>query len=545
MGKRERLAALFDRTGVTSALLASRLRGAPHLSVFSYHRVADPTASYPFDADVVDATPAELDLHVRTIAAHCTPIRIADLVAHVTRGTALPRNAALVTFDDGYLECREVALPILQRHGVPATFFVATRFIEERRLFWWDRIAWAVKRTTRTSMSLERPAPITIDLTSRSSAIEKLTRIIKRTPGIDPDAFVQAVEDGCGVHLAREDEIRAANELLLSWDDVRALRDAGMDVESHTRNHRVIATLDPRAIEDELAWSRDDLRERLGTAPTAIAYPCGRVGESLDVVREAARRTGYSVGFSNSPGPNPPGALDPFAVHRVSLDRGLPASMFRGMLAMPWLEARGASLRVIGITMRLAVLLSLVAPLAVGCASTPTYDFRREPDPRGREYVLGVGDAVRISVWKNAELSTEATIRPDGNVTMPLAGEVVAAGKTPTELKGLVQKKLGEFIHDESAAVTVAVVAVHSYTFTVNGNVEHPGMFSAIPYVTVNDAVSLAGGPNRFASSTLWLIRRDAQGGVRRIPIDYDLVSSGRKPDANLVVLPGDALHIE
>lgn len=194
--------------------------------------------------------------------------------------------------------------------------------------------------------------------------------------------------------------------------------------------------------------------------------------------------------------------------------------------------------------MRSAVFLCL-APLVAGCAGTPAYDFRREPDPRGREYVLGVGDSVRISVWKNAELSTEATIRPDGNVTMPLVGELVAAGKTPTDFKTLVQKKLGEFIHDESAAVTVAVVAVHSYTFTVNGNVERPGMFTAVPFVTVNDAVSLAGGPNRFASSTLWLIRKDAQGGVRRIPIDYDLVSSGRKPDANLVVLPGDSLHVD
>ena len=195
--------------------------------------------------------------------------------------------------------------------------------------------------------------------------------------------------------------------------------------------------------------------------------------------------------------------------------------------------------------MRTVLSLTLSALAATACAGTPTYDFRREPDPRGREYVLGVGDTIRIAVWKNPELSTEVTLRPDGNVTMALVGDVVAAGKTPTELKAAVQKKLGEFVHDESAAVTIAVVAVHSYVFTVNGNVEHPGMFTAVPYVTVNDAVSLAGGPNRFASSTLWLLRKDAQGGLRRIPIDYDAVASGRKPDANLVVLPGDALHVD
>lgn len=195
--------------------------------------------------------------------------------------------------------------------------------------------------------------------------------------------------------------------------------------------------------------------------------------------------------------------------------------------------------------MRTAIVSTLVAVATSGCAGTPAYDFRREPDPRGREYVLGVGDTVKIAVWKNPELSTEATVRPDGNVTMPLVGDVIASGKTPTELKGAVQKKLGEYVHDDSAAVTIAVVAVRSYVFTVNGNVEHPGMFTAVPYVTVNDAVSLAGGPNRFASATLWLLRKDAQGGVRRIPIDYDAVASGKRPDANLVVLPGDALHVD
>lgn len=345
MGKRERLASVFDRIGFTSAVLATRrIRGASWLTILSYHRIGMPAATYPFDSEVVDATPAEFDLQMRTLSEHATSIRMGQLVSHVTHGTPLPPNPVLVTFDDGYLECRDVALPILQRYGLSATFFIATRFITDRSLFWWDRIAWVVKHTTKTSVTLDYPAAATFDLTKRDAAIAKLARVVKSTKDIDPDRFVAALEDAAGVRLSREDETRFTNELLLTWDDVRALRDAGMDVESHTRNHRVIATLGPSAIEDELAWSRDDLRREMGGAPTAVAYPCGRVGETLPDVREAALRTGYSVGFSNASGVNPAGKLDPFALKRIGLDRGYPASMFRGSLAMPWLADRAGAL---------------------------------------------------------------------------------------------------------------------------------------------------------------------------------------------------------
>src|SRR5262249_56008650 len=128
---------------------------------------------------------------------------------------------------------------------------------------------------------------------------------------------------------------------------------------------------------------------------------------------------------------------------------------------------------------------------AAGGSAAIHYNYAAEPDPRKSEYVIGVSDHLAIRVWKNPDLSTDAIVRPDGTITMPLIGDLVASGKTPTELKAEVTRQLANFIRDESAVVTIAVTGVNSYSFTVSGNVEHAGVFTSQKYVTVLDAVQL------------------------------------------------------
>jgi polysaccharide export outer membrane protein len=195
----------------------------------------------------------------------------------------------------------------------------------------------------------------------------------------------------------------------------------------------------------------------------------------------------------------------------------------------------------------LILALALGSPALIACATkTPYYDYSKEPNQRELEYTIGVPDGLQITVWKNPDLSTDATVRPDGTITMPLIGDVKAAGRTPSELKAEIAQRLQTFIRDEGAVVTIAVTSVASYRFTVSGNVNTPGVFGSQNYVTVAEAIALAGGPNRFAEPAgLVLIRRDrATGKYRRIPISYDDVRSNKRPDMNLVLMPGDTLFM-
>ena len=186
--------------------------------------------------------------------------------------------------------------------------------------------------------------------------------------------------------------------------------------------------------------------------------------------------------------------------------------------------------------------------LAAGCSSTlPKYDYAKEPDPRTQELVLGVGDSVAINVWENKDFNTAATIRPDGTITMPLIGDIKAVGETPSSLKAKIKSRLGDYVKlGTSAEITVAVQSWKSYRFTIQGEVTHAGVFGADQYVTVADAIAMAGGLSRFAKrNELTLLRRNPKSGeIRKIPLDYDALASGKRQDMNIYVLAGDTIWV-
>jgi polysaccharide export outer membrane protein len=195
-----------------------------------------------------------------------------------------------------------------------------------------------------------------------------------------------------------------------------------------------------------------------------------------------------------------------------------------------------------------ARLLATVAIFGLGaCGGAPriTYDYGKEPDPRRMEYVIGVNDLLEIRVWKNPELSADVTVRPDGVITMPLLGDVRVEGRTPSELRGELKQRLAEFIHDVEPVVTISVTGINSYSFTVGGNVERPGVFTSTKYVTVLEAILLAGGPNKFAKADrIQLHRRGADGKDRVIPVAYSLLMSGKRPEMNLALMRGDRIFV-
>ncbi len=200
--------------------------------------------------------------------------------------------------------------------------------------------------------------------------------------------------------------------------------------------------------------------------------------------------------------------------------------------------------------MRLAFVAVLVlAVLAAACGGPLlNYPYSSEPDPHTKEIVLGVGDLLEIRVWGegNAGLNTDATIRPDGTITMPLVGDLKAVGETPSALKAQIRTKLADFVKIQGTEVSVAVKEWRSYRFTVQGEVQKTGMYTSAEYVTVADALALAGGPTRFAKrSQIVLMRRDPKSKeIRRIPFDYEMLASGKRPDMNIFVLPGDTIYV-
>jgi peptidoglycan/xylan/chitin deacetylase (PgdA/CDA1 family) len=340
---------LLHRAGALKAMMELRryAPGPSTVSILTYHHVADDDTAYPYDPGVADATPNQFRRQMEMLARYGTPIGIDELIRAV-EGAPLPKNPVMVTFDDGYRSCHDVALPILRAVGMRATFFVATGYISDRKLYWWERIAYCLSQARLPAAIITYPRPVEVRA-RHPHAQRVLADIIKNTPNLDIKRFIDELCAAFGVEWSDEIEAMHAGNLIMSWDHVRALSRAGMDVESHGRWHRVLQTLDEGLLRDELEGSKQDLEAQLGRPCRAIAYPVGRRISHLSRIREAVKAAGYRIGMTNASGATRiwPGALgdvlpcDQFDISRVSTDREMSDAMFFTQVAVPRLAYIG------------------------------------------------------------------------------------------------------------------------------------------------------------------------------------------------------------
>ena len=247
-------------------------------------------------------------------------------------------------------------LPILKRAGAKAVFFISTDHITNRKAFWWDRVNYLVKHSKKTRVEVDYPAHAVYDLTAepaverrkrpreygnRAKVVTQMLDVIKETFALDVERYLQTLSKALDVPWGPEDDRRITDAALMTWDQVRAMRRAGMDIASHTRTHRVLQTLPAEDLREELEGSRRILEEQLDEPIRALAYPVSLSAGEHDEIFAAVRNAGYDLGFSTSQGLGPLGAkTNPLDIQRIWVDPNLSHSYFRAAIAVPHLTYR-------------------------------------------------------------------------------------------------------------------------------------------------------------------------------------------------------------
>jgi polysaccharide export outer membrane protein len=159
------------------------------------------------------------------------------------------------------------------------------------------------------------------------------------------------------------------------------------------------------------------------------------------------------------------------------------------------------------------------------------------------EYVIGPGDVLQISVWKNEALSRVVPVRPDGKISIPMLHDVQAAGLTAMQLRDKIARALAEFLPNPE--ISVAVTEVHSLRVSVLGEVQKPGVLELRGRTTILEAIAMAGGFRDFASpSKITVIRVDDRGQTERIRFNYNKAISNSPEEPNLVLRSGDVIVV-
>ena len=312
--RKRRLADLLGRTGALAGARTLRVRGfgRPALFILGYHRVtAQPSHFSPLAVD-----PAEFEAQIAWFRSRFDLWPLGRVIGWLEGRDPLRRDTLVITFDDGYADNLSVAAPILERHGVPATFFVSTGPTCRGTQFWWDELRHGLQRVAVGAGSrpgveaavAAAPPPLrplvlgylraAPDATragpSRAEAARALGRAARSFPQADLAPWFAVLRVTPGEPDAEDER--------LTPEGILGLARRGFEVGAHGVTHAALSRIDPASLAAEVQGSIDDLRA-LGIEPTAFAYPYGDAGERGGAVERAVRDTGVRLAVTTEERP--------------------------------------------------------------------------------------------------------------------------------------------------------------------------------------------------------------------------------------------------
>jgi peptidoglycan/xylan/chitin deacetylase (PgdA/CDA1 family) len=305
----------------------ARARVRPFTVVLVYHRITAERSPRDGRFGIERGTPVDVfEAQLRFMRKRFAPIQASETLAR-----SRPPLAFAVTLDDGYEDNLSIAAPVLERLGIPATFFVVSDFVGTDRLFWWERLAEIVRRTKVRSLDLAAvlpelaargalPRSLSLDEASRANAYERLSAAIRADR-----------HDAVETHMAR---LSAALEVapraegrdyaLMGWTQLRELVARGHEIGGHTATHCNVVGADAETLEREIVASQAEIERRLEAPVPTFAYPYGGYEPGAKHVSAALAKAGCRAAFTARKGVVVETEVPAFELPRATLNRRYP-----------------------------------------------------------------------------------------------------------------------------------------------------------------------------------------------------------------------------
>jgi peptidoglycan/xylan/chitin deacetylase (PgdA/CDA1 family) len=289
--------------GRTALALASRGR----LSVLIFHRVLPGRDALLPGEPTAD----EFDSLLGHLKEQFSVLPLSEAIVRLRDGS-LPRSALAITFDDGYADNATVAAPLLRKHGLPATVFVATGYIDGG-VMWNDIVIAAFRSAPSTCVSLESPDLGSYRLESiadRHTAIDRVLAQLKYRPAVERERQARSLLEIAGGELPRD--------LMMTSDMVKSLESSAIEIGAHTVTHPILARIPSPDAWREIVDSKHSLEALLGHAVALFAYPNGRPGQDFCAEHiRMAKKAGFTAAVSTAWGAASR-ASDPFQLPRFT-----------------------------------------------------------------------------------------------------------------------------------------------------------------------------------------------------------------------------------
>lgn len=332
-GKKSMLARLLfgQRSMLEPVLRAQRSR---RLLVLAYHRVGElPNRDYPFQHEIMSATADAFDEQMTFLKKNFNVVNFHTLADMADAGEPIPPNSVVITFDDGYADNYTTAFPILQSHGLTASIYVATGFIDAQAPFWFDMLSYYVMKMKPGILHLNRDN-FRVDVTeeNRSEVRRSLGQAVRVVSDASRLLILEELAQQSDVSPSPEERELARP---MTWDEVRALDRAGIEIGSHTVSHPFMVQLNDNELASELTQSKQRIEQETGTTVQSLSYPTGGAQFYDDRTVRMAQTAGYRFAVSYDHASVKLPKLKPFEIPRIHVEPFVTLPDFKANLLLP------------------------------------------------------------------------------------------------------------------------------------------------------------------------------------------------------------------
>jgi len=316
----------------------SRFMRNENLTVLAYHRINEkPDDSYPHQEDTVSTTSDMFRSQLAFLKRYCFVTTFKGLAELIAANEKIPPNTVIITFDDGYRDNYDIALPILSEFKLPAVIYVVTGNIDTGQPFWFDILSYALTNAPNGTLRV-LDGRHTFDISNGNG------KLLRRSFGdlvrvLTDQERVQAISELVDYSKCR-DEIEAHERMVLTWPEVSELHSAGIEIGSHTVSHPFLSCLSDEQLESELVESKRRIETEIGSPVVSLSYPTGGKSFYDERALKFAATCGYQFAVSYEHNALPYSHDARFDIPRIHIELDVCQALFEAYTMMPGLFLR-------------------------------------------------------------------------------------------------------------------------------------------------------------------------------------------------------------
>lgn len=288
------------------------------LTILNYHRIDWLENNQDMFQPNISATPPAFEEQMSFVAKWYRVISLEDLTNWLLKNKLLPPQAALITFDDGYLDNYLYAFPILKKYNFPAVIYLTSGYIASNRPFYWDLASFCFFHTQADRVTLpNKTEKVWRTQQEKQFALKQWIATAKLLNEEEKQKWVTALPEALGVSIPQE---KFAN-VMLNWEQIQEMRSANIEFGAHTVNHPILTRVSLNEARQEMIQSKKKIEKELNQPVTSLAYPNGTKADFNLEIAEIAKQSGFATAFTLLSGPTSLSSVkrSPYTIRRIFL----------------------------------------------------------------------------------------------------------------------------------------------------------------------------------------------------------------------------------